>query len=430
MKKKLVLVLFAFILFLFSGCDLFKNLNVKIESIADNKDESMQLLDEFFEGTLENPNFRVIKTANDEELGRENVIGQNSFVRLADGSESYFYMIDGNCYYVYVGQEEIDGELKTYRYFLTSDESKAYYNSYAEEYYANGYCSFLSDFYILKNMAEENGTFNASYVVEGTEEQLNGTFELTFTATNGVITITGTTLNGLVLNASIRIVNNAASSNNRSYDYSFEYDCAEINLPDTDEWQRQNEEDNARRENNETAISERDQFLADLLESSNVVVTASDEDGVLFSEAIMGIFECLTYDDYRIYTFYEEVEDETNYYYVSDSEDEKYYTVNGEEYDYSILVYYHNFICNADELAETGTITYESKDNSFVFTLTDSGVKLFEMTAQKTDGKVTSISLYFNYDESENTINLTIEYGTASITKPNLANYTLRTSEE
>ena len=185
------------------------------ELTADGKEDSLQLLTEFFADTCASENLVVTVKSGDAVTITESVVGDSGCVVFAaSGVTAYSFKQDG----AFIGASD-EGESKTYR------KGEGAYSAYYRFFYAK---------IRLLDAADESNTF--SCVTKGEEKETaetkTSTAELTFemTGESGTVKITATAKDGLVQNATI-------TADGETVTQTYAYGSASVTLPDLTDWQ-------------------------------------------------------------------------------------------------------------------------------------------------------------------------------------------------
>ena len=170
-------------------------------------------------------------------------------------------------------------------------------------------------------------------------------------------------------------------------------------------------------------------FFAETFKNTNQTVTANSEGKDQFVETIDGTSDYATYSESGAETWSFIKDDE--YIYAMTGEDTKYYTVSEEYYGYGYFAYKRN-LDFFDMLPEEG-ITYScevkgsSKDGSSNSTLTlevkngDEGS--ITINASSKDDLVDTITLSSTQEGATVNTTMTIVYGSASVTTPDISDW-------
>lgn len=230
MKKKVLALISVVVclaaLFAFSACSINIDLNnldgeEKSELTADNKEDSMTLINRFFEETLKDPNVVITTKLNGDLVSIETIEGKNNFVDYkATNVKFYGFVKDGEYY------SATDGEGTQY---YTKD--KVMYDLY--------YCYFMSNIRVLEMLTEESGTFACELKYESKTESgvknSTGSLAFTFTAESGTIKVTGTAKDDLVRSITFE-VNDTEAGTTKNTVMTFEYGSASVTIPDISDW--------------------------------------------------------------------------------------------------------------------------------------------------------------------------------------------------
>jgi len=201
---------------------------------ATEKERSVELVNEYFEEILKNPDFVV--TCKDQEGNlqyTEKVKGTDSYILFKDGSEIYVFK-KGNVSYVTMIQQTGD------KVYYCSDSSKKSYNAAAEEMYKSYHCSFMnavSGMGVVKGLSEEKSEFFCSMNVERISGFATSTLDFTYTADKINVTITADAEEKNVQTARV-VITDAAGGQSSDLTWSFAYSGATFTLPDVDSWDK------------------------------------------------------------------------------------------------------------------------------------------------------------------------------------------------
>ena len=167
-------------------------------------------------------------------------------------------------------------------------------------------------------------------------------------------------------------------------------------------------------------------YLLASLVAMYLVITAS----ALASETIAGAIDRIAYDACTVYTFMKEVDEETtDYYYVFDGE-EKYYTVNDENYGDNILYYFYHGVEQYDNLAEAGAAFSCTTDgDTMTFTIAMDGKTVVTLVAAMNEGLVREATCTAVTGDGTETTTYTFEYGPVTVEEPDLTQFERVTSE-
>lgn len=461
MKKALktlsiVLLVCMTIVFVLASCGLqeaLENADYTEEYTADNREGCVELINSFFEETMKDPDFVVTNKNKDGTVQlTETVKGTSSHTVYGNGSELFAFKKGDFYYVVMINQDEnYEGEVEEHRYYYCSDSSKpGYYkdNEYGtmEEIYKGDYCHFMSKYNgvnIVSILPEEGSAFSCVSRGERRDGVTTGSLEFNFTTEAGTLKITADSKENLVQTIHIVVNDNTTPEASRDITWTFVYGGASVTLPDTDAWDREAAEaeaaEDAKREAIEAnmgVIMKRDEFLDEAVYGENLIVTVSG-DVFNFVETIADGIDRVVYDSHTTYTYLEEVgEDDFDCYVVFDvkaveeyeMEAEKYYMVNPEDDSYgdNRCVYYNYIIGLFDggEELESATYTCDIEGDAMTFkVVSDEGT--FTLSATKTDGVVKTIDISISDTEDPTTITISFEYGSAELSKPDLSEYEL-----
>ena len=197
MKKTMMIlatVLIASVVsvFAFTAC------NIKLTSMdgtayysGTEKARSVELVDEFFAETLNDPD--LVVTCKDKDgvvQYTETVKGTSSCTLYQDGSKTYAFKKGDNFYVAEITPSE-NGERETCTYRCSDSTKRGYYagaqGETMEELYKSNYCRFMSKndgAGIVKDLSEEDGTFRCMNKVETLSGFSSASLEFTYNWSN------------------------------------------------------------------------------------------------------------------------------------------------------------------------------------------------------------------------------------------------------
>ena len=422
MKKKLTLSVIALLVllasvFAFTACTIESE--GYWESKADSKNDSIELLNGFFENTLKESDMVITLKSGGEIQVTENIKGSSSCYVGKDGTKVTSYIKD--TYYYYVIESE---DTNTY---FTNDSSKRGYDADASSYYNLNRFYFMSNVKIVEMIPETAGTFTCTSRVDEKNGSTTGTLTFDFVSENGTVKITAAAKDELVQTFSVEKQGLVESEQSVSVTATIVYGGATVTLPDTDAWDaeeeaRETEEaaKQARIEANETAMGDFYDFFSDTLCEENVVVTVMSGETLVFTETIADGIDYVDNDTYKTYA-YEEVIDEDNsdLYCVFDGF-MKIYKVNSEEYYDIILVYFNNILQSIEQVGCAEDVEYicTVQDNVLTFEV-EGEVENLTITVTKSGDTVANVSVV----QGSSTMTYTFEYGTGVVEKPDLTDF-------
>lgn len=430
MKKRLGLFVSAFILvvasvFALSAC--FGNIEIEgtLDITADTKADSIELLDDFFEDTLKDPNFVVTLKSGEEVQFTENVKGIDSSLLAKDGSKVYAFIENGIYYYASESKmENIDGEETDFFMYCCSDETdERGYSEDAKTYYDNSYCSFMGYIKVVELIPEDGGTFTCKSHTEEKNDNSTSTLTFNFVAKSGSVNITANAKNGKVEKVTVVQEDKVDAEKSKTYTITFEYGSANVEKPDIAAHIREQEEKEARINANYQAIDDRDEFFFYFIDDENLVATLTVGETVIFVETIANEIDRIEYDGYKTYTYIKQVDEENidSYYVFDGGEENRYFMKNSEYFDNNNVAYmnYPLFgIKTFDALVESATFTCETEGDEMTFSIiTDDST--ITINAVKENDLVKTVSI----TNGESTMIYTFEYGTATLSEPDLTGF-------
>ena len=422
--------------FALASCELaevIENGDYTEEYSSDDKDGCVDLINGFFEETLKDPDFVVTNKTKDGTVQfTETVKGTSSHMVYSDGYERFAYKKGEFFYIAAIDREEDDfGDVEETRYYYCSDSSKEGYlpddeYSTMEDMYKGSYCSFLGKYGgvgLVESLPEEGNTFSCVSKGERKDGVTTGSLEFVFTTESGTLKITADSKENLVQTLRIVVEDNSGLNASRDISWTFVYGGASVEVPDTDAWDREEAEKEARVEANEAALDARDEFFNATYWEDNFVVTIETPTSKIV-ESLTEDVDCVDYGTYKTYAFYEDIdEDNWDTYYVFESEDTKYFMKNSDYFEDNVYVWYYLFIGTYDALEEDADFSCVVEGDTMTFTIARDGETLVTFIAEKTGELVTSATLTVATDSGDRTVNFTFEYGTADVTIPDLSDF-------
>ena len=235
-----VLLVCGAVVFAISACEL-KPMDGTEYYVSLEKDRSVELIGEFFEQTLENPDCIVTcKDKDGETVYTETVKGTDSHTVRKDGSEVYAFKKGG---YYYVATINYRSGVEERRYICSDNTKSGYYagteSLTMEDVYKNNYCFFMSrdsGVGIAGDLAEENAVFECRTTIEREEGASTGSLSFTYTADRRSVTVTASSEDDLVTSVHV-VINDAANGESSDLTWTFANGGANVSLPDTDAWE-------------------------------------------------------------------------------------------------------------------------------------------------------------------------------------------------
>ena len=238
----IVLLVCVASVFALSACDfeLGHNMDGTDYGSSFEKDWSLELKSEFFEETLENPDFVVTcRNQSGEVRYTETVKGTSSYTLNKDGSEVYAFKKGSHFYVATVSPQ---GE----RSYSCSDSSKkGYYadseNGTMEDLYKRNYCSFMNKengISAADDVPEKDENFRCFSTIEWRENVSSGSLEFTCTAEDRTFAITASRDRDVVQTLCV-VITGADGETVSDLTWTFAHGGASVTLPDTDAWDRE-----------------------------------------------------------------------------------------------------------------------------------------------------------------------------------------------
>ncbi len=213
---------------------------------ATYKERCVELVSDFFEETLKDPDFVVTCEAKYDNrfstFYTETVKGTSSHTLYANGSEDYVFL-KGAHYYAAEIRPSYNKSEETRTYACSDSTKPGYYagtpGNTMEDIYKNNYCRFMGKDYgagIFGELKEEDAIFHASVHIERVSNYPTGELEVTYIAENAFVTLTASSAGGKVNSAHLVRGESAEDEPTTDLTWTFVYGGATIVLPDTDAW--------------------------------------------------------------------------------------------------------------------------------------------------------------------------------------------------
>ncbi|MBE6530173.1 MAG: hypothetical protein E7680_06225 [Ruminococcaceae bacterium] len=220
MKKPAILIL-ALLLCVatFASCGILDNIEVTgtSEISADSKEDSLSLLNGYFEDSLKNANVVATATGDGEVIYVESLLGNKSFLDYQSTGTKMYCFVDGDKYIVATSSEESG--------FYTTDRKT----------YDNNCPYFMNNIKILEMVPEEGTTFTCTVKTEEKNKESTSTLTFEVAANGASIKITATAKNGMVQTVTFTNAD-ATSETPRTTELAFAYGNASVTLPDISDW--------------------------------------------------------------------------------------------------------------------------------------------------------------------------------------------------
>ena len=212
------------------------------------KVRSVELIDEFFEETLNSPDF-VVTCKDKDGVVRytETVNGTSSYTLYKDGSKTYAFKKGDHFYVAQIKQvkNEAGETVETHTYYCSDSTKPGYYagtqgNTMADMYLSD-YCRFMNKHDgtgVVKELSEEGATFNCMTHIERVSHYPTGSLDFSYTTDRSSVTLTASSEGDKV--NSLHLVINETAEGGRAEDltWTFVYGNAAITLPDVDAWDK------------------------------------------------------------------------------------------------------------------------------------------------------------------------------------------------
>lgn len=204
------------------------------------KEHSVELVNEFFEEILKDPDFvATCVNADGDAQYTETVKGESSYTLSEDGSKTYAFKNGGSFYAALISKNAGGEEESTY---LSSDSTKKSYYAGGplgtmEEIYKNNHCAFMNDVSgagIVSGLPEEDATFSCQMRVERISGFATSSLDFTYTSANKSVTISASAEEKKV--QTLHVVINEAGEDKSDLTWTFSHGGASLTLPDIAAW--------------------------------------------------------------------------------------------------------------------------------------------------------------------------------------------------
>ena len=256
MKK--LLTTFAMVLlvclvsvFALTACNLkFEEMDGSEYYDVTDKTGSVEQINDFFEETLNDPDFVVTCKDKDGAVQyTETVKGTSSYTVFKDGSKTYAFR-KGDHYYVAQinpAKNAAQEPVETHTYYCSDSTKPGYYaatqGNTMEDMYKSNFCRFMSKYAgvdIVKELSEEDATFHCKTHIERISNYPTGSLEFTYTTDKGSLALTASSEGDKVNSLRLVISETDESGHAGDLTWTFVHGNAAITLPDTDAWDREN----------------------------------------------------------------------------------------------------------------------------------------------------------------------------------------------
>lgn len=213
---------------------------------APYKERCVELVSDFFEETLKDPDFVVTCKDKDGAVQyTETVKGTASCTLYQDGSMTYAFK-KGEHFYVAritLSKNKVGEIIENHTYQCSDSTKPGYYagtqERTMEDLYKSDYCRFMSKETgagIVKELPEENAEFHGRVHIKRVSNYPTGTLDFTYTTEKGTLDLTASSEGDKV--NSLRLVTSATTEGGYATDltWTFVHGNASVTLPDTDAW--------------------------------------------------------------------------------------------------------------------------------------------------------------------------------------------------
>ena len=350
---------------------------------AEDKEGSIELIEDFFGFTLSDDNLTVEYYLGEVLQYTEEIINSSDKIVFQDGTTYYTFIKDDDVVYAYQTEDE--------HYYYKGDDD-------ADLYYAMYHNYFMGDINSVKDFDEEAGTFTCKVKDEYLDGVTTSTLTFNYVSDNESFSISATAIDYKVITATVlRTSSPDEGDPGVKVTLDFTYGVADFEVPDLDEWDREDrekEERAQRRLANEVEIAKRDAFFSETLAAENVIITCPDP-LMTVTETIADGVDYVVYGTTKTYTYEKSIQGELHSYYLVDDGESKYYYLDSEYYAANNLVYYNSPTFGVrlfDALIEdvVFTCTVDGDAMTFSFTVDDESATV---SAVKNNGLVTQVNI-------------------------------------
>ena len=214
-----------------------------------DKARCVELMNDFFEETLKDPDFVVTCKDKDGVVKyTETVKGTSSYTLFKNGWEDYAFKKGDHFYVANISYFKFppDRTVESHGYYC-SDSTKPGYRADTENWtmednYNADFCRFMdkgSGAGLIKELPEEGATFHGMHHVNWVSNYPTATYEFTYTTDQRTVTLTASSEGGKV--SSIHLIDAVAGDDSDiDLTWTFVHGGASVTPPDTDAWDREN----------------------------------------------------------------------------------------------------------------------------------------------------------------------------------------------
>ena len=215
-----------------------------------DKERCVELVDDFFEETLKDPDFVVTCTNKDGVVQyTETVKGTSAYTLLKNGSKEYAFKKGGHFYVamIHYSQNSANETVEEHHYYCSDSTKPGYYadteGCTMEDRYNLCFCQFMNKELgvgLIKELPEEGATFQGMHHIEWVSNYPTATLDFTYTTDKGTVTLTASSDGDKVRSVHLVIDEAAGDDSDIDLTWTFVHGGASVTLPDTDAWDRGN----------------------------------------------------------------------------------------------------------------------------------------------------------------------------------------------
>ena len=215
-----------------------------------DKARCVELMNDFFEETLKDPDFVVTCKDKDGVVQyTETVKGTSSYTLLKNGFKNYAFKKGDHFYVAKINysQNSANETVEEHHYYCSDSTKLGYCADTAgctmEDRYNACFCQFMNKELgagLIKELPEEGATFHGMHHVNWVSNYPTAMYEFTYTTDQGTVTLTASSEGDKVTD--IHLVIDAAAGDDSDSDltWTFVHGGASVTPPDTDTWDREN----------------------------------------------------------------------------------------------------------------------------------------------------------------------------------------------
>jgi len=212
-----------------------------------DKARCVELMNDFFEETLKDPDFVVTCTNKDGVVQyTETVKGTSAYTLFKNGSKEYAFKKGGHFYVamIHYSQNSANETVEDHHYYCSDSTKPGYCADTAgctmeDRYNAYFYQFMDKNAELIKKLPEEGATFHGMHHVNWVSNYPTATYEFTYATDQRTVRLTASSEGGKV--SSIHLID-AVTGDDSDIDltWTFVHWIASVTPPDTDAWDRGN----------------------------------------------------------------------------------------------------------------------------------------------------------------------------------------------